>query len=148
MFHHKNLQQISLICTHIKDTIPIYSTISYSHLQSVYLQRRAWQYASPFNNFLVNLSDFDVSMSLILILVLYNFTLHILPMTPEATRSKAWVCGRSLAGIAGSNPAGGREVCVLWMLCVVRWRLLRQADHSSRRVLSSVVCLSMTVKPR
>jgi hypothetical protein len=23
-------------------------------------------------------------------------------------RSKAWVCGRSLAGIAGSKPAGGR----------------------------------------
>jgi hypothetical protein len=25
---------------------------------------------------------------------------------PVATRCKAWVCGRSLAGIAGSNPAG------------------------------------------
>jgi hypothetical protein len=25
-----------------------------------------------------------------------------------AARSKAWVCGRSLAGIACSNPAGGR----------------------------------------
>jgi hypothetical protein len=24
---------------------------------------------------------------------------------PVAARSKAWVCGRSLAGIAGSNPA-------------------------------------------
>jgi len=24
-----------------------------------------------------------------------------------AARSNAWVCGRSLAGIAGSNPAGG-----------------------------------------
>jgi len=29
-----------------------------------------------------------------------------------AARSKAWVCGRSLAGIAGSNPAGcGNTVC-------------------------------------
>jgi hypothetical protein len=26
---------------------------------------------------------------------------------PVAALSKAWVCGRSLAGIAGSNPAGG-----------------------------------------
>ena len=26
-----------------------------------------------------------------------------------AVRSKAWVCGRSLAGIAGSNPAGGMD---------------------------------------
>jgi hypothetical protein len=27
--------------------------------------------------------------------------------------SKAWVFGRSLAGIAVSNPAGGMDVCVL-----------------------------------
>jgi hypothetical protein len=26
---------------------------------------------------------------------------------PVAARSKAWVCGRSLAGIVGSNPTGG-----------------------------------------
>jgi hypothetical protein len=29
-----------------------------------------------------------------------------------AAWSKAWVCGRSLAGIAGSNPAGGMYVCI------------------------------------
>jgi hypothetical protein len=29
---------------------------------------------------------------------------------PEAAR---WVCGRSLAGIAGSNPADGMDVCLL-----------------------------------
>jgi hypothetical protein len=33
--------------------------------------------------------------------------------TPLAARSKAWVCGHSLAGIAGSNPAGGMDVCLL-----------------------------------
>jgi hypothetical protein len=32
---------------------------------------------------------------------------------PEDPRSKAWVCGRSLAGIAGSNPADGMDVCLL-----------------------------------
>jgi hypothetical protein len=37
---------------------------------------------------------------------------------PVAERSKARVCGRSLAGVAGSNPAGAwmsiyREYCVL-----------------------------------
>jgi len=32
---------------------------------------------------------------------------------PVAARSKAWVCGRSLAGIAGSNPVGGMDVCLL-----------------------------------
>jgi hypothetical protein len=30
-----------------------------------------------------------------------------------AARSKAWVCSLSLAGIVGSNPAGGRNVCLL-----------------------------------
>jgi hypothetical protein len=30
-----------------------------------------------------------------------------------AARSKAWVCGRSLTGIAGSNPAGSMDVCLL-----------------------------------
>ena len=32
---------------------------------------------------------------------------------PVAAPSKAWVCSRSLAGIAGSNPAGGIDVCFL-----------------------------------
>jgi hypothetical protein len=32
---------------------------------------------------------------------------------PEAVRSKAWVCCRSLVGNPGSNPAGGIDVCVL-----------------------------------
>ena len=32
---------------------------------------------------------------------------------PMAARSKARVCGRSLPGIAGSNPTGGMDVCLL-----------------------------------
>ena len=32
---------------------------------------------------------------------------------PVAARSKAWVCGQSPARIAGSNPAGGMDVCLL-----------------------------------
>jgi hypothetical protein len=39
---------------------------------------------------------------------------------PAAARSEAWVCGRWLAGIAGSNPTGGMDDCVLRVLCVVR----------------------------
>jgi hypothetical protein len=31
---------------------------------------------------------------------------------PSGTRSKAWVCDRLLAGIAGSNPAGGTDIVV------------------------------------
>jgi len=34
-----------------------------------------------------------------------------------AERSEAWICGRSLAGIAGSNPTGIMDVCLLWVLC-------------------------------
>ena len=37
-----------------------------------------------------------------------------------AVWSKEWVIGRSIAGIASSNPAGGRDICLLWVLCVVR----------------------------
>jgi hypothetical protein len=38
---------------------------------------------------------------------------------PVAARSKAWVCGHSLAGVVGSNPAGNMDVSLLWVLCVV-----------------------------
>ena len=37
---------------------------------------------------------------------------------PVAERSKARVYGRSLAGIAGSNPVVGMDVCLLWVSCV------------------------------
>ena len=29
----------------------------------------------------------------------------------------AWVCGRSFAGIVGSNPADGMDDCPVWILC-------------------------------
>jgi hypothetical protein len=32
---------------------------------------------------------------------------------PVAVRSKAWVYGRSLAGIVSSNPSGCMDVCLL-----------------------------------
>jgi hypothetical protein len=39
---------------------------------------------------------------------------------PVDARSKACVCNCSLAGIAILNPAGGMDVCLLGVLCVVR----------------------------
>jgi hypothetical protein len=39
---------------------------------------------------------------------------------PMSARSKAWVCGRSFAGIVGSNLTGGLDVCLLLVLCVAR----------------------------
>ena len=60
-----------------------------------------------------------------------------------APRSTIWVRGRSFSGTAASHTAGGAwmSVCLLWVLCVVRQRSLRGANHSSRGVLPSVVCL-------
>ena len=57
---------------------------------------------------------------------------------PVTALSKVWVCGRSLAGIMGSNSAGDMDVR---LLCVVRWKSLRRADHQSRGVLPNVVRL-------
>ena len=40
------------------------------------------------------------------------------PSVPVAARSEAWVCGRSPAGIAGSNPvAGHRCLSVVSVVC-------------------------------
>ena len=67
---------------------------------------------------------------------------------PVAALYMAWVFGRSLAGITGWNPTGVMDVCRLWLLCVVWLSSLRRADHPSRAVLPSVVCLSVFVKAR
>jgi len=67
---------------------------------------------------------------------------------PLAARPKVWIYGALIAGIAGSNPAGGMDVCLLWVLCVVREISLRRADHLSRGVFPSVACLSVIVKLR
>jgi hypothetical protein len=66
---------------------------------------------------------------------------------PVATRSKAWVCDRSLPGISGSNPAGGMDVCR--ELCVLSGRdfcigLITRPEESYR---VRCVQLSMIVKP-
>jgi len=67
---------------------------------------------------------------------------------PVAARSKAWFCGRSPAGISGSNPAGA-TLCVSCEYCVLSGRgLLRRADHSSRGVVPFVVCLSVISNPQ
>ena len=38
-------------------------------------------------------------------------------LVPAAARSKAWVSGRSLAGTAGSNPAGGMDLSLVNAVC-------------------------------
>jgi hypothetical protein len=50
----------------------------------------------------------------------FCYTVGLYEPTPVAARSKAWVFGRSLAVFEGSNTARGMDVCLLWVLCVVR----------------------------
>jgi hypothetical protein len=54
-------------------------------------------------------------------------------------------CGRSHTGIAVSKPGGGVDVCLLWVLVVVRLRSLPQADPSSGGDLPSVCVYVMWV---
>ena len=66
---------------------------------------------------------------------LFNFCMLMYEPIPVAARSKAWVCGRWLAGIADSNPAGGLDVsykCHILSgsgLCV---RLITRLEESYR----------------
>jgi hypothetical protein len=40
-----------------------------------------------------------------------------------AVRSEAWVFGRSLARIVGSNPTGGMGVCVVFVVRTIAWNV-------------------------
>jgi hypothetical protein len=84
--------------------------------------------------------DYDelYSMSEEQSVVLFTVLLACVPV-PVAAWSKAYVCGCSSAEIMGSNHKDGMDVCLLWVLCAVRERSLRQGDHSSRGVLLTVV---------
>ena len=59
---------------------------------------------------------------------------------------KVWVCGSLLAGIAGSNPVGGIDVCLLWMLCVAQIQVSVTGRSLNQGVLPGVyVCLCVQV---
>jgi hypothetical protein len=58
-------------------------------------------------------------------------------LLPVATRSKASIYGRSLAGIVGSNPAGNMD---FFFSCECGVSLC-WSDHSSRGIQPNVVCL-------
>jgi hypothetical protein len=40
-------------------------------------------------------------------------------LVPVAARLKAWVCGRLLVEVEGSNLAGGMDVCLIIVFCQV-----------------------------
>jgi hypothetical protein len=55
--------------------------------------------------YFVSKTNFDLNLSI-------NYGNNYITPIPVAERSKTWVCSRSPAGIADSNPAGGMAVCV------------------------------------
>jgi len=57
-----------------------------------------------------------------------------------AAQCKAWVCGRLLAGIVGSSPAGDLDVCLLGVLFVVRCVGLITRPEESYRVWCVAEC--------
>ena len=65
-----------------------------------------------------------------------------------AVRFKACVGDLPVAGNAGSNPAGGKDVCLFRVKYVVRYRALRRADHMPREVLPKVLCLILCDRER
>ena len=73
------------------------------------------------------------------ILIFLNY-IHWVPVQ-VAARSKVWVCGRSLVGIAGSNTARAwMSVSYEWCVCC-QVEVSARTEHSSRGVLTSVMCL-------
>jgi hypothetical protein len=70
-----------------------------------------------------------------------QYTSHLVPVPRGLRRGlrplACWDCG-----------FGSVDMYLLWVLCVVRERSVRRADHSSRGILQSVVCLSVIEKPR
>ena len=65
-------------------------------------------------------------------------------LVPVAARSKAWVYGRSLAEIVGSNPTGGAWMFVFCECCVLSGRGLCDGlitrPEESNRLCCVVVC--------
>ena len=86
--------------------------------------------------------------------LLYNLQAHSQPTLKQnftfLDMATADSSGRALWGVGlrpfafrdcGFESRWGHWFCLLWMLCVVMYRSLRWANHSSREVLPSVACL-------
>jgi hypothetical protein len=66
--------------------------------------------------------SFDIICVCITLSISLGISISMNEPIPVAAQCKAWVCGRLHAGIAGSKPAGGMDVCLLWVLRIVRYR--------------------------
>jgi hypothetical protein len=64
---------------------------------------------------------------------------------PVAARSKAWVCGRSLARISGSKPTRGMDVCLVCVVCY-REEVCRTGRSLVQRCPTKCDCESSTAR--
>jgi hypothetical protein len=76
---------------------------------------------------------------------LYVTNSEVYKLIPVTKQSKARVCGRSLAGIAGPNPAGGMDISLLWQVDLCGGPVTRP-EESYR--LTCVSCDLVTSKVR
>ena len=67
-------------------------------------------------------------------------------MPTGAALSEAWVCGRCLSGIAGSNTAGSIDVLSLVSVVCCQVQVSATGRSVVQRRLPSVVCLSAIVE--
>ena len=82
-------------------------------------------------------------------LVLYREVICYWVPIPVAERSKASVCSRSPAGIVGSNPAVGMDVCLLWVLCVCQVEVCANGSSLVQRSpTDTLVSLCVISKPQ
>jgi hypothetical protein len=79
-----------------------------------------WNIATYLPNHITELNRYKYNDIGISTLILYFISLASTMQTPVATQSNVWDYGHLLAGIVRLNPAAGMDVCLLWVLCVVR----------------------------
>jgi hypothetical protein len=60
---------------------------------------------------------------------------------PVAAQFEAYLCSRSIAGIAGSNPPEGMAVCLLCLLCVVQVAASARGSSLVQRSPTGYVCV-------
>jgi hypothetical protein len=110
--YHKKSGNFFIICRAIMLCSIEFVKVIFTEM-SVVQHLCAWSWNSLGKMYRFNVHNFI--KHILLVWITYYIPLPV----PVAARSKMWIYRRSLADIAGSNPAGVVDVCLLWVLCFV-----------------------------